>query len=133
MDKEAKKLWVEALRSGEYEQGQGMLCKMLADGTEEYCCLGVLCEVAIAQGVNVRKADPDFDPGTSFLAASYGEDCPNTGTLPIEVQIWARLEEEDPKLGFYSAINYNDGYNSSQDEVRPHTFDEIAELIEEHL
>lgn len=39
--KENRKKWVDALRSGEYEQGRGFLCK-----EEKYCCLGVLCEVA---------------------------------------------------------------------------------------
>jgi hypothetical protein len=38
MDAEIKRKWVEALRSGAYEQGRGQLCK---DGA--YCCLGVLC------------------------------------------------------------------------------------------
>lgn len=38
--KENRRKWVEALRSGKYEQGKGYLCR---DG--KYCCLGVLCEV----------------------------------------------------------------------------------------
>jgi hypothetical protein len=37
---EVKEKWVEALRSGKYEQGTGYLCR---DG--QYCCLGVLCDV----------------------------------------------------------------------------------------
>ena len=41
MDKELKAKWVEALRSGEYEQADGVLkCDT------GYCCLGVLREVA---------------------------------------------------------------------------------------
>ena len=41
MDPALKAKWVEALRSGEYEQGRGAL---LRDG--RYCCLGVLCVVS---------------------------------------------------------------------------------------
>ncbi len=43
-------LWVQALESGEYRQGVGRLAG-LEDGQWHYCCLGVLCEVAIGQGV----------------------------------------------------------------------------------
>lgn len=44
MDKKLKKQWVEALRSGDYEQGTNVLCKLTATGAQ-YCCLGVLAEV----------------------------------------------------------------------------------------
>ncbi len=40
MKPEDKKLWTDALRSGDFEQGAGFLCK---DG--KYCCLGVYEEV----------------------------------------------------------------------------------------
>ena len=36
-----KEKWIEALRSGKYKQGSGLLSGF--DGS--YCCLGVLCEV----------------------------------------------------------------------------------------
>ena len=46
-----KNKWVEALRSGKYKQGRGQL-----NSENRYCCLGVLCEVFIAEGgaLNVR-------------------------------------------------------------------------------
>lgn len=37
---EARRLWVEALRSGEYEQGRTWLRE-----NDRYCCLGVACEL----------------------------------------------------------------------------------------
>jgi len=42
MDANLKKAWVEALRSGEYKQGNGQLL----DRQGRYCCLGVLAKVA---------------------------------------------------------------------------------------
>ena len=36
-----RKKWIEALRSGNYQQGRGML-----KGPLGYCCLGVLCEIS---------------------------------------------------------------------------------------
>jgi len=41
MPKELLAKWLAALRSGEYEQGTGALCR---DG--RYCCLGVLMRIA---------------------------------------------------------------------------------------
>ena len=40
MKPEIKQKWINALRSGEYEQGR----KSLRD-RNKYCCLGVLCDL----------------------------------------------------------------------------------------
>lgn len=45
MDKELKRRWVEALRSGNYKQGHKGLRKK-----EEFCCLGVLADVGDPEG-----------------------------------------------------------------------------------
>lgn len=44
MTKEQKKIWVDALRSGKYQQGRGCLKQENDDGTFSYCCLGVANE-----------------------------------------------------------------------------------------
>lgn len=41
----ARRKWVEALRSGAYKQCQGALSREMADGSEQFCCLGVLGRV----------------------------------------------------------------------------------------
>ena len=46
MHQEVKQQWVTALRSGEYAQGNGHLRK-----DDEYCCLGVLCDIAVKAAV----------------------------------------------------------------------------------
>lgn len=53
MEKALKAKWIEALRSGKYEQAQRVLRRH--DGSA-YCCLGVLCDVS-GQG---EWADDDF-------------------------------------------------------------------------
>jgi len=46
MKKSDVKKWVKALRSGEYLQGTGSLCKKdEISGGCEYCCLGVACDI----------------------------------------------------------------------------------------
>lgn len=47
MKPEIKQLWIEALESGKYQQGKGQL----RNANGEYCCLGVLCELAAKEGV----------------------------------------------------------------------------------
>jgi hypothetical protein len=45
LTKEQKTKWVEALRSGEYQQGLHRLRTPDSVRNFSYCCLGVLCEV----------------------------------------------------------------------------------------
>lgn len=52
MNVEAKKTWIEALRSGDYKQGRSRLCRTMGE-VDEFCCLGVLYDVA---------ADGDWNP-----------------------------------------------------------------------
>lgn len=44
MNPDIKKLWVEALRSGKYEQADSFL-RYEDDGKLHYCCLGVLTDL----------------------------------------------------------------------------------------
>jgi hypothetical protein len=69
MKPEIKAKWVEALRSGEYKQGKGLLAE-----DNKFCCLGVLCEVSGMPYDHVR-----------FF-------------LPNEVKEWAGLDSRNPML-----------------------------------
>jgi hypothetical protein len=46
MDVNIKQKWLEALRSGKYKQGS----KCLRPKEDEFCCLGVLCDVINNEG-----------------------------------------------------------------------------------
>ena len=50
MKPEIQAEWVAALRSGEYKQGTGVL----RSEANEFCCLGVLCDLAVKAGVAVE-------------------------------------------------------------------------------
>jgi hypothetical protein len=39
-----RKQWTTALRSGDYQQGQSALCRLVG-AHKEYCCLGVLADL----------------------------------------------------------------------------------------
>ena len=64
MDAELKARWVEALRSGKYKQGRGVLRSL----NDEFCCLGVLCDVAGVEWV------PSSNSGECAYAAIFEGD-----------------------------------------------------------
>lgn len=66
MDPKVKARWVEALRSGKYGQGVGML----RDKDGHYCCLGVLCEVT---GWEYEPVDAFPDDHDTDAAGVSGE------------------------------------------------------------
>lgn len=67
MDKEVKAEWVEALRSGEFEQGR----QFLRTQGGEYCCLGVLSELSVRRHIIEMHTDKDgitqYDGYFSYL------------------------------------------------------------------
>lgn len=115
MDERIKQKWIERLRSGEIQQTKGVLGR--GDGSR--CCLGVLCDVAVEEGV---ISPPEID---EWGHAIYTKTEKREATvLPETVRIWSRLESRDPLLGVASAAHYNDDGAS---------FEQIADLIQEHL
>ena len=108
MNSSIKQIWINALRSGKYEQGQGSLNE---DG--KFCCLGVLTDLYI------RETNQEWEEGYGNCFAF--EDC--SCFLPPAVQEWGRLNNS-PAVNGRSLAVLNDGGAS---------FEEIASLIEEHL
>ncbi len=128
VNRENMKLWVEALRSGEYKQGRGALCTVVEiDDTHPvgHCCLGVACEVAIKAGVPLEKRVLN----DSYRIADYRHgDGSSLGRLPPVVSSWLGLEgRRDPTLK--SAINGIEGATTWND-THGATFADIADMIE---
>lgn len=116
MKSEIKTLWLEALRSDEYEQTTHALSR--DDGC--YCCLGVLCEIAKKYGV-VSKHYIEEDK--IFM---YNDE---KQLLPDEVVYWAGLPDQNPYCRYNNETTVltmlNDDYELN--------FKEIANIIEEQL
>jgi hypothetical protein len=79
MNPEIRARWVAALRSGEIPQASGIL----RDG-DARCCLGVLCDLAVADGV-IPEAAWESREGIWL----YGRE---SQTLPASVSQWAGIE-----------------------------------------
>lgn len=120
MKPEIKARWLEALRSGKYKQGRGKLRQAVdVEGGAEYCCLGVLCDLAAKEGVG------DWVDGSLFRDAVEIQ----AGVLPPGVQAWARTAYGNPVVpdrtgGCTTLAAVND---------QGATFEEIADLIEKYL
>jgi hypothetical protein len=79
VDQELKRKWVEALRSGKYQQTQGLLNRTIpSEGKPAgMCCLGVLCDVIDPEGwVVVDSMTKGFrnSDTTGYLPEDLSED-----------------------------------------------------------
>jgi hypothetical protein len=117
MKTDVKALWLTALRSGEYEQGSQRLRR--ADNT--YCCLGVLCDIAVKAGVIPEPETPGFRDSYEYGVNS------NTAFLPDEVARWADVD----RFGQFTSNGQHFDLAQSNDDGA--TFETIANLIEKHL
>jgi len=76
-----KQAWIDALRSGEFNQCTGALGKLDPEsGDINYCCLGVLARLA---GAGHR-----FTPleGDGILVFDFGDGSEDSGIIPLSVR-----------------------------------------------
>lgn len=136
MNKQIKAEWVAALRSGEYKQG----VQLLRQG-DQFCCLGVLCDLHRKAHQNKGEDDtvnnwfptrnPEMDDAPCF-SYRYG----NITSLPDAVSSWCGLQGCDP---FVQRIVSSEDYDVTENGTlslfndNGATFDQIADIIEEQL
>lgn len=140
MDQKIRTQWVQALRSGDYLQGQHYLVQLISEGVRRHCCLGVLCELAVQAGVIPPSVQAGEELALTFGTGPYR----SKATLPLPVLSWAGLESADPLVmtpaGSAHLTEMNDGSPLLQESTDPahrrgymYTFDEIADAIEASL
>jgi hypothetical protein len=126
--------WVDALRSGEYEQTTGVLRKADGDGNVVgYCCLGVACEVS-GLGKWERRLPEDQDEQDYYVVpVLYGEE-DSWSELPDPVVEWLgfALDEENDEVGNPHLLDPDGNtYSATQANDRFHwSFAEIADALE---
>lgn len=114
MNPEVKAKWVEALRNGNYEQGRSALKS--GNTVPQFCCLGVLCDLAEQEGIVESSGGGMY---TRFTATADLYDSSMT-TLPRAVADWAGIELESGLVGRVMTMNDHEGKS----------FDEIADHID---
>lgn len=130
IDPTIKTAWVKALRSGDYTQTTENL-----QDENGFCCLGVLCELAVEAGIVQRESEPNL-----FGEISYGPagTHPHSGgwsdaVLPQVVMDWVGFRAGN-NLGEFDAPDDFE-YSTALTELNDngHDFDFIADVIEKHL
>ena len=105
MKENIKNLWVDALRSGEYNQTTHQL-----EDKEGYCCLGVLCKVGEKEGIPV-----DTDSSGELEGVDLTEQ--------VDILEWSGTSQFDQSGAQNILIGMNDDGK---------TFEEIADHIDNH-
>ena len=103
MKKNVAKIWVKALRSGKYKQGENYLKQFNSKGQPRHCCLGVLCELYNdtmkknhKRTISVEECNNE--PALDHGYVKFGN---KDGSLPNIVRKWAGIKNE---MGTFSYI-----------------------------
>lgn len=119
MKAKIKKLWVKALLSGDYKQGDSQLVNEnpFAEGNGlHYCCLGVLQDIGCkARGVKFKKSEYRLDSHNKKTSEWSGLD---SALMGDSFEVVVRLQEMNDGAGEYS---------------KPRSFKQIAKWIEHNL
>lgn len=123
LNKEVITQWVAALRSGDYQQGRGVLCRSYDDQPDQFCCWGVLCDLFAKEHPRSRWEDNAITGVSAFVTPAQRRSV----HAPADVVEWAGIQ-------FVSDANRNTVFvdlAGVNDEGRP--FPWIADLIESEL
>lgn len=127
MNQDVLKKWVAELRSGKYKQGEGHLGMTDEDGEEHFCCLGVLCELALDEGVpNLNR---EFNNDALRYFYNGREDF-----LPKPVMEWAGFDNKNPGVPYIqSEDDPGDLFDKPLSELNDEglSFAAIADIIEQ--
>jgi hypothetical protein len=118
MDRTIAERWVQALKSGQYQQGQ----HELHPEADSYCCLGVLCELYRAeQGKGEWRQGPMGGEHHIFTEGVDGDY--ETAVLPKAVKDWAGMQSSVGEI-----VGTDDALSALNDEGME--FSQLADLIE---
>jgi hypothetical protein len=151
---DVKEKWLTLLRSEEYEQGTAQLGTDSEDGPPKRCCLGVLCEVAVQEGIAEKRVMQDGDViygvGLEYLTRGATDDVSGSSThgewesakfyLPKVVREWAGLPHYSPTVPAPDDVSetlYTEGdavnLSTLNDTVVGYDFHKIADMVERYL
>jgi hypothetical protein len=134
MHKNIKEKWVNALRSGKYRKGRNRLCAISKNGNKSWCCLGVLCDLYIAENPGDLKSTIQFDGWTRKDVVDYdgGFGLTTMAILPNKVAGWAGIASRNGQF-----INQRTSQDTCLAELNDCTkskrsFKRIADIIEKN-
>jgi hypothetical protein len=138
--------WTAYLRSNPDKQGYDRLTTTSDSNIQNdlFCCLGVLCEIAVDAGVIEKEQnwEPSWDTGPAKTLVKYGArgEVNESGVLPRSVLKWAGLPHNtglrdgqgSPLDGYASLSALNDGDEFFDRKDFAHIADAIDGWIDEY-
>ena len=123
MKPEIKREWLAALRAGKYKQGRKRLCH-----NDYFCCLGVLCDLSITDGLGEWQPDIAYHTVKHFTTENHNQMC----VLPEEVEEWAGVHGAEVLI---PDLIDREGHGQCLTDLNDKglTFDQIADIIEHFL
>lgn len=123
---------VRALKTTKKKQGTGKLSRYLSPYQREYCCLGIACEVAMADGLELnreRRTDTyatHKEDVVRYVNGNNTEDG-SASMLPQVVADWYGFSDIDPPL----LSEHNDlSFATDLNDGRKYSFKRIAAAFE---
>jgi hypothetical protein len=126
LNEEIKARWTAALRSGDYEQGFTLL-----QSEGKFCCLGVLCELAVADGI-VTTSEGAGISGVPCVRYRSNDLDGSITSLPVAVLRWADLPGADPYVEDPNDVDRVFSLTEWNDDMKV-DFPRIADIIEASL
>ena len=117
MNEEIKVQWIQALRSGDYEQGQGAL-----RFGNKFCCLGVLCDISGIGKWTEGKGESEMK-----YYRLPEDDHDWSAFLPTKIREWANV----PNGVDGNGVDYLHQLTGMNDEGV--SFKKIADYVESNL
>jgi hypothetical protein len=132
MNPEVKKKWIDALRSGWYDQGSE---KLRSD--QGYCCLGVLCDLYTQETKMVGWEFRGYDEN-EHLPQDYWYFDGESEFLPDSVREWAGMACKNPSVRVDVTDNDDEDDWFYHDEIANlndsgYTFKELSKVIEQQF
>lgn len=133
MNPEVKQKWIDALRSGKYEQGSEKLRSVTG-----YCCLGVLCDL-YAQEHDTQwefRGYDELSDESNPHPMDYWYFGDKSEFLPEPVMDWAGLKTFNPvmrvEVDEECTSSHHDAYITNLNDSG-YTFNDLSNMIEDQL
>lgn len=152
MNPEVKEIWLNALRSGEYQQAFAVLRGRSDSDAVGYCCLGVLTCEYIKHTGDARLVDGTGVGASGMYSEEYYNDVRlderdrldtdilpderdrlDMDILPVIVADWAGLDRGNPEIWLPELDSMDPVSLATMNDEFGMPFTEIADVIDQHL
>lgn len=118
--------WIKALKSKDYNQGQGYLFA-LKDDTPYHCCLGV--------AASIYAKENNLEPLENSKVAALGSDyhAPNGEFISQDVMDFYGLTESDPKVTIKDNGVKESVSLTTLNDHKSYTFKQIADVLKDNF